>query len=187
MSHFARTFPREPVSYARSSNSLTPVHISRRNYASSSFWNKRYTDRKASEELDWYCGYDDLQAIITAFVPKDAYMLVPGCGDAPFSVDAFNDGYRHQLGVDNSKAVIDMMAARTAGMDGLAWSCEDLCDMKSIDGGKFGAVVDKATFDCIFCDKDRTKVQKMLAEVHRVLQDGGVFILVSGACQWNAL
>ena len=67
-------------------------------------------------------------------------MLVPGCGDAPFSVDAFNDGYRHQLGVDNSKAVIDMMAARTRGMDGLAWSCEDLCDMKSIDDGKFGAV-----------------------------------------------
>jgi SAM-dependent methyltransferase len=143
------------------------------------YWDRRYGgSAEDGAAFDWYFGYEELQSIMLQFVPKDAHLLVTGCGDSPFSADAYQDGYTTQLNVDNSQPVITAMARRHAGLEGLRWRCLDLCAMDDIPTGTFGAAVDKAVLDCILCD-DLAPARAMLSEVHRVLAIGGILVLLS--------
>ena len=48
------------------------------------------------------------------------------------------------------------------------------------ENGLFDCVLDKGTLDCVLCGESSTiNAQKMLTEINRVLNAGGVYIVIS--------
>ena len=51
-----------------------------------SYWDQRYL-AEAAEPFDWLFSYGDVAHLMHQLLPKDAVVLMVGCGNAPFSKD----------------------------------------------------------------------------------------------------
>ena len=64
----------------------------------------------------------------------------------------------------------------------LVYQVDETMDVRNMEyeDGSFDMVIDKATFDSVICGENSTKnIEKMLTEIHRVLKDDGVYVMVS--------
>lgn len=62
-------------------------------YGNIEYWNQRY-DNEADNPFDWLVDYRDVKDILSQILPKDKTerILIPGCGNAPFSPDLCFEG-----------------------------------------------------------------------------------------------
>lgn len=52
----------------------------------------------------------------------------------------------------------------------------------TFENGAFDVVIDKACMDCLFCGIFIKKnVKKALSEIHRVLQNNGIYVMISNS------
>jgi hypothetical protein len=58
-------------------------------------------------------------------------------------------GYKRQLCVDFSSAVVNLMTERHAGTEGIEWRLMDVRDMKGVDGNSVDVAFDKGTLDAM--------------------------------------
>jgi ubiquinone/menaquinone biosynthesis C-methylase UbiE len=150
-------------------------------YAEHRYWERRYEQEPT--DYDWLLSFADLADLIREFVRESDALLVPGCGNAPFSPDLYDGGFCNQTAIDFSKVVIDQMRARY-GRDGSVK--QTLIDFQVMDARHldfadeiFDAVLDKSLIDTIICSGDDRTVSEMLRECCRVLKPGGIHIILS--------
>ena len=74
-------------------------------YAEHRHWERRYEQEPT--DYDWLLSFADLADLIREFVRESDALLVPGCGNAPFSPDLYDGGFCNQTAVDFSSVVID--------------------------------------------------------------------------------
>jgi hypothetical protein len=75
-------------------------------YGDPSYWNKRYT-QYAGSTFDWLETYASLKSLLINYLKADSKILILGCGNALFSEEMYDDGFKNQLNVDISSVVID--------------------------------------------------------------------------------
>jgi len=145
------------------------------------YWNEEFEAGEFAEPFDWLASWEDLEVAVTALVPcKDARVLIPGCGNAPFQLDMHQAGYSQMVCGDYSEVVIQQMRASQATQAGaIQWDVMDVARMP-YENDAFDAVIDKSLMDCLRCCEDATNIiSRYLDEAFRVLAPGGVFIAVS--------
>lgn len=77
---------------------------------------------------------------------------------------------------DNSPSAVRIMGQRHSGLDKYSCVEADALELPFADGS-FDAVLDKGTLDGLLC-RSEGDARAMIAEAHRVLPPGGVFLQV---------
>lgn len=130
--------------------------------------------------FDWLEDYASLRPLLSDIIPSyEAKILILGCGNANFSEDLYDDGYKNVYNIDISSVVINQMIERNKDRVGMMYEVMDVCDMK-YENEFFDVAIDKSTIDALLCgDRAYLKVAQMMKEVQRVLKTGGVYIAIS--------
>lgn len=153
------------------------------------YWEARYESQFANEfstwELfDWYCDFDLIYPMIDSIVDMTIQqrILLIGIGRSNTLEYLYSKGHRNIMCLDVSPTVVTKMSQRYADYHGVEFSCMDAREMNQIGDKSFSLVIDKGTMDAIFCGTDFRKESKTyFEEVYRVLEDEGVFLVVSHA------
>mmetsp|Transcript_46548 Transcript_46548/g.68795 ORF Transcript_46548/g.68795 Transcript_46548/m.68795 type:complete len:209 (+) Transcript_46548:94-720(+) len=154
-------------------------------YGKPSYWDDRYT--KDPEPFDWYQRYSGIKDILSTYVKKEDQILMSGAGNSRLSEDMAEDGYKSLYNIDISQVVVQQMVAKMGDRMGFEWKQMDATSLDFSDES-FDAVVDKALMDSLLCGEGSTaNVNKMCAEVSRVLKPKGVYIVISYGIPDNRL
>lgn len=83
------------------------------NYGDPNYWEERYKNNEEST-FDWLEDYETLKPIMEEFKldKGTAKILILGCGNAEFSENIYDDGYKNIHNIDISKNVITNMQKR---------------------------------------------------------------------------
>lgn len=83
------------------------------NYGDPNYWEERYKNNEDST-FDWLEDYETLKPIIQEFKLEKSTtkILNLGCGNAEFSENMYDDGYKNIYNIDISKNVINNMQKR---------------------------------------------------------------------------
>ena len=83
------------------------------NYGDPKYWEERYKTQKGTT-FDWLEDYETLNPIINEFkLNKDTSKILNlGCGNAEFSENMYDDGYKNIYNIDISENVINYMLER---------------------------------------------------------------------------
>jgi ubiquinone/menaquinone biosynthesis C-methylase UbiE len=112
-------------------------------------------------------------------MPKDAKILILGCGNACFSEDLYDDGYHNVYNIDISSVVIEQMLAWNKDRSDMKYEVMDVCNM-SYESNTFDVAIDKSTIDALLCGDDAfLNTAKMTKEVQRVLKPNGLYIAIT--------
>ena len=150
------------------------------------WWNNRFRE-DGSASSDWLLNYEGYGNFITRHLSETESILVPGCGNSPFSAKLYADGFHQVHNTDISDYVIGVMSQRHADpiasedyCDGMSWEVDDATAMRFEDGS-FDQIVDKSLLDCMtYCDEeDFGCIPKFLQECFRVLKPGGLLVVAT--------
>ncbi|KAK0256190.1 hypothetical protein LTR91_003675 [Friedmanniomyces endolithicus] len=93
-------------------------------------------------------------------------------------------GYRNQICVDFSPAVVSLMKAKQ--LDGITWMQADVRDMPAITSDSIDVAFDKGTLDAMIYgspwnppDEVKQNASRYMIEVARVLKHDGVFLYIT--------
>ena len=110
-----------------------------------------------------------------------------GCGNAAFSEQMYDDGYKNIFNIDISKSVIDYMQKRNEKRSGMQWLEMDVRKL-AFDDNYFDLLIDKSTIDALLCGRfSYCNVAYMMNESQRVLKVGGCYMAISYGCPENRL
>lgn len=150
-------------------------------FGTSEYWNKAFQEGgQFQEPFDWLASWPELQEEICSLWPKDARLLVPGCGNAPFQLDMYDAGFENLVCGDSSPVVIEQMrTASETSHRGIQWDLMDATHMP-YQSSSLEGVIDKSLIDCLHCCDGAAQILRgYLDEVFRVLVPGGTFMAIS--------
>eukprot|EP00238_Polyblepharides_amylifera_P014305 CAMPEP_0196587762 /NCGR_PEP_ID=MMETSP1081-20130531/58529_1 /TAXON_ID=36882 /ORGANISM="Pyramimonas amylifera, Strain CCMP720" /LENGTH=176 /DNA_ID=CAMNT_0041910037 /DNA_START=20 /DNA_END=547 /DNA_ORIENTATION=- len=153
-----------------------PVH----HYATTDYWEQRYTERSDSGHcsiFEWYLRWEALKPHMKSLIETTDRVLHLGTGSSNLSEDMYYDGYEKAINIDISRTITKSMRNRSSNCKGMTWEVEDCRDM-TFEDDYFDVVVDKGTLDALSCGGS-DDVYDTCMEVYRVLRPGGLFILIS--------
>ena len=130
--------------------------------------------------FDWLESFEKLKDLLGDFLSPFDKILVLGCGNANFSEDMYDAGYKKQWNIDISRVVIEQMRQRNRSRKYMLYEVMDCCDLKYPDNF-FDIIIDKSTIDAILCgDNAYVNTALMMKESQRVLkEDGGRYVAIS--------
>ncbi|XP_059503752.1 eEF1A lysine and N-terminal methyltransferase isoform X2 [Stegostoma tigrinum] len=154
---------------------------SSKEFSSAEYWETFFKKRGAST-FEWYGTYVDHCAVLHKYIkPKDK-VLVVGCGNSELSEQMYDVGYQGITNIDISEVVIAQMKERNATCrPAMAFVKMDMLQMEFGDC-QFQVVLDKGTLDALMTDESEgtlRNIDRMFAEIGRVLQVGGRFVCIS--------
>eukprot|EP00826_Nyctotherus_ovalis_P030050 TRINITY_DN2385_c0_g1_i3.p1 TRINITY_DN2385_c0_g1~~TRINITY_DN2385_c0_g1_i3.p1 ORF type:complete len:138 (+),score=44.41 TRINITY_DN2385_c0_g1_i3:149-562(+) len=120
-------------------------------YGNPEYWERRYKEKQST--FDWLESYKSLQFIIKELITPESRVLVLGCGNAAFSEDMYDDGYKYIDNCDISGTVIEQMRERSADRKEMTYEVMDVRDLK-YGSEKYDLAVDKSTIDALLCGND---------------------------------
>ncbi|ELP92484.1 hypothetical protein EIN_523820 [Entamoeba invadens IP1] len=162
-------------------------------YATETFWEDRY--KTDSNTFEWLSNYEEISNILDEWLmnfKKSSRLLVTGCGTSELTQKLSVIGnWSDIVSMDCSPSVIEAMKKKYPSQ-GVTWDVNDLTHMTYRDG-EFSIIIDKATIDALLAadknseesEKDDENINhtqnvvKMMKELSRVLQRGGVLIWLS--------
>ena len=148
------------------------------NYGDPGYWDKRYEEQE-NTVFDWLEDYKSLKEILKEFCNKESRVLVLGCGNAEFSEEMYDDGYKQLYNVDISSVVIEQMRKRNEERDLMTFEVMDVRKL-AYEDDFFDVAIDKSTIDALLCgDEAFLNVALMTEEVQRVLRPNGVYMVIS--------
>lgn len=153
----------------------------KQDFSRKEYWNSFFKKRGA-RAFEWYGEYPELCGLLHKYIKSKDVILIVGCGNSTLSSDLYDVGYRQITNIDISHVVIKQMQ-ESQGKDRpeMVYKQMDALDMK-FDDGSFSAVLDKGTLDALMpddSDESKTRIDKLLHEVDRVLRVGGRYVCVS--------
>lgn len=108
------------------------------------------------------------------WAPKGGKVIEFGCGTGPILRRVCKKGFSG-LGIDVSKTAIAMAKEQSKGLD-IKFKQGDVCNLDMQRVGKFDVAIDGLCLHCITEAKDR---KAYLENVYKILNDGGLFVLLS--------
>jgi len=146
-------------------------------YGRIQFWDLKYaTDH---EPFEWYYGYESFRETIRESIPLDTRVMLAGCGSSNMLGDMADDGYENLVAADLSRVVMTQLKYRYQDQPKISFFQGTLTDT-DLPEGSFGAIVDKGLFDALLCTSTgTTTIAQYMYEVERLLDDTGVFIVIS--------
>jgi SAM-dependent methyltransferase len=157
-------------------------------YSTKQYWESRYKQEDGT--FDWFAGWDILGDTLKKFVKKDDKVLYLGCGNSEL-MESLYDEFKGSVQISNidiSETIIEKMKGRNTSRSKMNWTVMDVLTM-SFSSGNFDVVIDKGTIDSIVMaqkgDKTKlessmeSKLEKMLAEVSKILKSNGTFFYVT--------
>ncbi|NWS75712.1 MET13 protein, partial [Crotophaga sulcirostris] len=151
-------------------------------FGSARYW-ERFFRQCGQRPFEWYGAFPQLCPVLKKYVRPCDKVLVVGCGNSELSEQMYDVGMCEDIvNIDISDAVIREMQERSRGRrPNMSYLLMDVLQMDFSDG-HFQVVLDKGTLDAILTDEEEAtlgKVDRMFAEVSRVLQIGGRYLCVS--------
>ncbi|KFO75398.1 Methyltransferase-like 13 [Cuculus canorus] len=151
-------------------------------FGSARYWD-RFFRQRGQRPFEWYGAFAELCPLLHKYVRPRDKVLVVGCGNSELSEQMYDTGMCEDIvNIDISDAVIRQMQERSGSKrPKMNYLLMDMLQMDFPDG-HFQVVLDKGTLDAILTDEEEAtlaKVDKMFAEVSRVLQVGGRYLCVS--------
>ncbi|NXH19905.1 MET13 protein, partial [Bucco capensis] len=151
-------------------------------FGSARYWD-RFFRQRGQRPFEWYGGFPELCPVLHKYVRPRDKVLVVGCGNSELSEQMYDMGMCEDIvNIDISDAVIRQMQERSRSKrPKMNYLIMDMLQMDFPDA-KFHVVLDKGTLDAILTDEEDAtlaKVDKMFAEISRVLQVGGRYLCVS--------
>ncbi len=150
------------------------------------YWDGLYI--KNMQDGSWsefLLSYSTLKPFIGPMLGANASpILIPGCGDSPFSA-ALRDDTNHScvISTDISNACIQIMEEKHEGDRRLLWLVDDMTASR-FQSRSIGQIIDKSLIDCLFWVDDAGQdadvlISRVLSEYYRVLQSHGTVVLVT--------
>ncbi|XP_048665995.1 eEF1A lysine and N-terminal methyltransferase isoform X3 [Marmota marmota marmota] len=150
-------------------------------FGSVDYWEKFFQQR-GKKAFEWYGTYLELCGVLHKYIKPRERVLVIGCGNSELSEQLYDVGYQDIVNIDISEAVIKQMKERNASRrPQMSFLKMDMTQMEFPDAS-FQVVLDKGTLDAVLTDEEEKTLQqvdRMLAEVGRVLQVGGRYLCIS--------
>lgn len=154
---------------------------SSKEFGSVDYWEKFFQQR-GKKAFEWYGTYLELCGVLHKYIKPREKVLVIGCGNSELSEQLYDVGYQDIVNIDISEVVIKQMKERNAGRrPQMSFLKMDMTQMEFPDAS-FQVVLDKGTLDAVLTDEEEKTLQqvdRMLAEVGRVLQVGGRYLCIS--------
>ncbi|KAM3725220.1 eEF1A lysine and N-terminal methyltransferase [Dirofilaria immitis] len=144
------------------------------------FWKEFYKDSK--DAFEWYGDFKTFSRVLSKYLKSTDKILQIGCGSSELASQLYDSGYRIIDSIDTDEGVIQKQAAmNNLSRPELQFSC---CSAAKIDApdGKYNVVLDKGTLDALMpsaSDNMIEDVEKMFAEICRVLTIGGRYIILT--------
>ena len=150
-------------------------------YSEVQYWVSRYY--KSLDHFEWYMSYERIKPVISKYIKGKQNALYVGCGTSTIGVQLFKEGIPRVKNIDVCQIVIEEMYSKFNSEKSILWEIQDVTKL-SEKSNTFDLIFEKATIDALMCsDISSRLVSKMLSEVYRVLQNGGVFISVSNGSE----
>uniref|UniRef100_A0A8C8BSG1 eEF1A lysine and N-terminal methyltransferase n=1 Tax=Otus sunia TaxID=257818 RepID=A0A8C8BSG1_9STRI len=151
-------------------------------FGSARYWD-RFFRQRGQRPFEWYGAFPELCPVLHKYVRPRDKVLVVGCGNSELSEQMYDTGMCEDIvNIDVSDAVIRQMQERSGSRrPKMSYMLMDMLQMDFPDA-QFQVVLDKGTLDAILTDEEEAtlaKVDKMFAEISRVLQVGGRYLCVS--------
>ncbi|KAH0795298.1 Phosphoethanolamine N-methyltransferase-related protein [Histomonas meleagridis] len=144
-----------------------------RDYSSAEYWDSRY--EKDDGVFDWYFDWEEFFEENLASLGINAPVLIVGCGNSDMSFKMEKAGITPIISTDISHTCINKMQKKFGG----CYLPMDACYLQFRDG-VFSCVIDKGTLDALLCCRHyEVPVTKMMTEIARVLEPGGIFIEIT--------
>ncbi|KAK0287550.1 hypothetical protein LTR91_003004 [Friedmanniomyces endolithicus] len=159
--------------------------------ATPEYWDERYSRSDGEHPThEWFKTYDQLHPFLTNLLfnvrrPQDQPTILHlGAGDSDVPQHLLERGYRNQICVDFSPAVVSLMKAKQ--LDGITWRQADVRDMPAITSNSIDVAFDKGTLDAMIHgspwdapDEVKQNASRYMREVARVLKHDGVFLYIT--------
>ncbi|XP_064138998.1 eEF1A lysine and N-terminal methyltransferase isoform X2 [Loxodonta africana] len=154
---------------------------SSKEFGSVEYWEK-FFQLRGKKAFEWYGTYLELCGVLHKYIKPREKVLVIGCGNSELSEQLYDVGYQDIVNIDISEAVIKQMREHNASRrPHMSFLKMDMMQMEFPDAS-FQVVLDKGTLDAVLTDEEEKTLQqvdRMLAEVGRVLQVGGRYLCIS--------
>lgn len=154
---------------------------SSKEFGSVDYWEKFFQQR-GKKAFEWYGTYLELCEVLHKYIKPREKVLVIGCGNSELSEQLYDVGYQDIVNIDISEVVIKQMKERNATRrPQMSFLKMDMTQTEFPDAS-FQVVLDKGTLDAVLTDEEEEtlrQVDRMLAEVGRVLQVGGRYLCIS--------
>ena len=149
-------------------------------FSSIKYWDSRYLNEHM-EIFEWYQTYDTLKEKIQDYIKQDDKILNVGCGTSKLAEDLYIDDIKNVTNIDFSENAIRIMEDRYKEQKvEMIYKKMDVTNMEEFESNTFNVVFDKALLDTVLCGENAlVTVEKMLNEIHRVLVNGGYYIIIS--------
>uniref|UniRef100_A0A0R3RJN4 Methyltransf_11 domain-containing protein n=1 Tax=Elaeophora elaphi TaxID=1147741 RepID=A0A0R3RJN4_9BILA len=144
------------------------------------FWKEFYKDAKNA--FEWYGDFKTFGRVLMKYLKPTDKILQIGCGSSELASQLYDHGYRMVDSIDTDDGVIKQQVANnSSSRPELQFVC---CSATKIDAPdeKYNVVLDKGTLDALLpsaCEERVEGVEKMFAEVCRVLTIGGRYIILT--------
>ncbi|XP_061860192.1 eEF1A lysine and N-terminal methyltransferase isoform X2 [Colius striatus] len=151
-------------------------------FGSARYW-ERFFRQRGDRPFEWYGTFPELCPVLRKYVRPRDKVLVVGCGNSELSEQMYDTGVCEDIvNIDISDAAIRQMRQRSGSRrPRMSYLLMDMLHMDFPDA-HFQVVLDKGTLDALLADEQEAtlaKVDKMFAEISRVLQVGGRYLCVS--------
>ncbi|KHJ92994.1 methyltransferase domain protein, partial [Oesophagostomum dentatum] len=162
--------------------SLLPKSISE--FTDPKFWRSFFASRKSP--FEWYGDYEVLGIVLEKYLKSSDNILQLGCGNSQLASQMYDNGFRTIQSIDTDMSVIEEQRLRNRQRPELVF-LEDNATSMSFADDSFTVAVDKGTLDALLPPETTPEqcdlVDKMFAEVDRVLKVGGRYLIITLAQQ----
>ncbi|NXX78715.1 MET13 protein, partial [Urocolius indicus] len=151
-------------------------------FGSARYW-ERFFRQRGNRPFEWYGTFPELCPVLHKYVRPRDKVLVVGCGNSELSEQMYDTGVCEDIvNIDVSAAAIRQMSERSGSRrPKMSYLLMDMLHM-DFPEDHFQVVLDKGTLDALLTDEEEAtlaKVDRMFAEISRVLQVGGRYLCVS--------
>ncbi|XP_042192688.1 EEF1A lysine methyltransferase 2 isoform X1 [Callorhinchus milii] len=171
-------------------DALRPSELGTKAYWDSAYERELQTFHDLGDVGEIWFGEGSMDRVITWLgrqtISSDAAFLDIGTGNGVFLIELARAGFSNLTGIDYSTSAVELAKAivEKEQIVGIKLQVADfLCESPNLS--HYEVCIDKGTFDAVSLSPDHPadKQRMYLESLHRVLKEGGLFLITS--CNWT--
>lgn len=140
-------------------------------FSTKEYW-ERFFQLQGKDSFEWYGEFHHIFVYLRD-LPKDADILVIGCGNSGFSARMYDAGYHNIVNLDFATLIIEEMRQKNLSRSEMIWVEGDMTNMHIFSDHRFDVILDKGALDALVSaatTEHKAKGRAMFAEIDRVLK-----------------